>query len=514
MAGLATLTIGTPGWRGLNKQQSGAVLPPGWATTALNLVLDDQGRMSVRAGTRAVSTSGIPGPVDATIQQAHYYLDRNGTEVLIAAANNKLWRLDGLSWTDITGTATTPTADNWQFANFNGKVVGWQEAHNPIVMSTSGGSFSDIAPSSGTVPLGRAVLAAWGRLWVLDKDTLYFSDLLDETGWATGTAGSLLLTQVWPEGVDIPVGLAEFNDSLVIFGQSQIVLYGGPDDPASPFSSFQKEEGIAGLGCVARDSIRNVGRDIMFLSNKGMRTLGRVIQEKSKPVTDAAPQVRDFLLQQAADGPAENIKSAFAEFQGFYVLILESTVLVFDLRNTLEDGSFRVTEWQPRYRAIAADKDGKLVLSQDNDMYRYQGRKDNVAADGSGGDTIRMEFEGVWNDFEDGSGIGQRVKHLKRVKIFVNGGAGQTVAFRWAVDYQSRTVQRNIDIPPGENEARWGVARYSVDFYSGEFTFNTETTNASRSGQVIKIGIITDVDGVPFAIDRVTLWATVGKLSL
>ncbi|MCP4898389.1 MAG: hypothetical protein GY906_15555, partial [bacterium] len=392
MPRLATLTIGTPGFRGLNKQQAGSVLPPGWATIASNFVIDDQGRLARRDGTRAVSTGGIPG-VPSEIQAAHYYKNDAGTEVLIAAADNKLWRLDGLVWTDITGTAT-PSADNWQFVNFNGKAIGVQEGHDPIVMATTAGTFAPIVASSGTLPVGTAVLAAYSRLWIVDKNTLYFSDLLDETGWAAGTAGSLLLNSVWPKGVDTPTALADFNGFLAIFGETQIVLYQGPSDPVSPFSDFALVEGVSGLGCIARDSVQTVGRDIIFLSGNGLRTLGRVIQEKSMPITDAAPQVRDFLLQQANDGPLTDIKSAYAQFPGFYILVLTNTVLIFDLRQPLEDGSFRVTEWEARYRAVAANSAGKLVLNITDDMYRYEGAFDNVTADGSGGDPIRVEFEG------------------------------------------------------------------------------------------------------------------------
>jgi len=447
------------------------------------------------------------------IQTAHYYKDTSGAEVLIVAANSKLYRLDGTAWTDVTGTAT-PAADNWQFVNFNGKVVGVQQDEPPIVMDTVSGTFAPIVASSGTVPEGTAVLSAYSRIWIVDKDTLYFSDLLDETGWAAGTAGSLLLNQVWPQGVDTPVALADFNGFLTIFGETQIVIYSGPDDPTSAFSEFALVEGVAGLGCIARDSVQPVGKDIIFLSGNGLRTLGRVIQEKSMPITDAAPQVRDFLLQQANDGPLSDIKSAYAQFHGFYILVLASTVFTFDLRQTLEDGSFRVTEWDPNYRAVASDSAGKLVLNQGADMYRYQGTLDNQLSDGSGGDSIRVEFEGVWNDFDKGDGVGERTKHLKRVKIFVNGGAGLLVAFRWSVDYSSVTVQRNIQIPAGQVQARWGIARYSVDYYSGEFSFNTASANASRSGQVVKVGLIADIDDVPFALDRITIYATVGKLTL
>lgn len=513
MADLVNLTIRAPGFLGLNRQSSGEVLPPGWATVSQNLIIDEVGRLAKRKGTKRLTAAQISGATE--IGATHVYIDTSGNQITIAAAANKLWRQDGTSWTEITGTITTPTADYWKFQNFNGKCVAWQDGHNPIVLTSTTGTFADIVASSGTVPIGREVLAAYGRLWVLDNDTLYFSDLLDETGWGAGTAGSLLLTRTWPQGVDDPVALAEFNGFLVIMGRRSIVVYQGPTDPASAFSNFEKVEGIDGIGCIARDSVQNIGRDLIFLSAQGLRMLSRVIQEKSMPATDAAPQVRDYLLQQYAGTAEAEVQSAFVQNEALYVLVFENTTVALDLRSRLQDGSFRVTEWDRGFKAPHADEQGNLLIARDGWLLQYEGQLDNVNSDDTGGDNIRIDFEGVWNDFsESAQGVGERLKFLKKVKLYVFGGRGQTIAFKWAVDYSGVFRAVNNPVPISPDAARWGVARYSQDFYSGTFSFHELANTTSLSGRVVKIGISADIGDVPFAVNRIDLFAKVGKFSL
>ena len=511
MANLVNLTIQAPGFFGLNKQGSGEVLPPGWATKALNLVIDDVGRLAKRKGTKEQGSAVIGG--SPTIGRTHVYVDNLGNSLTIVAAGNAIYKLVSGTWTDISGTITTPTADYWTFQNFNGKCVGWQEGHDPIVLSAVGGTFADIVSGGATAaPQGRHALAAFGRIWVIDEDTLHFCDVLDETNWDTGTAGTLTLTRTWPGGTDEPIALAEFNGNLVIFGARSIVIYGGTEDPASAFSAFTRTESIDGVGCLHRNTVQNIGRDLIWMSAKGIRTLGRVIQEKSMPVTDAAPHVRDYLLAQADLINVDTVQSAYVPSKGLYVICFPLTTLAFDLRMPLENATLRVTEWgQGTFSAPTNDGNGDLLMSTGSNLVKYEGELDNVLSDGTGGDNIPIDFEGVWNDF--GEEVGPMNKSLKKLKLYVFGGAGETVSFKWTVDYRSSFTAINIDIPVGQTIARWGVAKYSVDHYSGTFSFNELAGNASRTGRVVKVGLSGTLGSQPFAMHRIDMFAKIGKLS-
>jgi hypothetical protein len=516
MAKLLPLSVSAPGFLGLNKQNSGDVLPSGWATKADNLVIDSVGRLAKRNGSREQSTTTLSGVDIAT---THVYIDKAGVTEVIVAQGNKIYRQTGVGGTfvDITGSITTPTADNWKFQNFNGKVVGWQDAHNPIVMTAIGGTFADIVAGAGVVPLGSTVLAAWGRLWVLDDDTLYYSDLLLEGNWTGGTAGSTSLTYVWPDGTDIPVALAEFNGHLVIFGKESIVIYAGPEDPVSAFSTFTKIEGIAGTGCASRDTVQNVGRDLIWISPDGVKTMGRTIQEKSMPENDAAPHVRDYVVQQAAITTDTVMTSAYAQELGLYVVSFDTTTMAFDLRGQMENGSYKVTEWPSNFRAFTSDRKGSFLFTNKDSgqLLHYTGKLDNVPAVDAGGDNITIDYEGPWGDFSSQDlDIGSHLKMLKKVKLYLFGGSGTAITFKWAVDYSPSFAALNIQVPSSTGSALWGAGLWGAGLWDAGASFKEVKSNVSKSGRVAKFGITASVAGVDIALNRIDLFAKLGKLSL
>jgi hypothetical protein len=515
MSQMIPLSTAAPGFLGLNKQQSGDVLPTGWATRADHLVIDEVGRLAKRKGSREQSTNTLTG--DDIVTQ-FVYQDNSGNELRIVTQDNKIYKQTGTGgvFTDISGSITTPTADNWKFQNFNGKCVGWQVGHAPILLSAVTGTFVDLPTGTGTVPNGVTVLAAWGRLWVLDNDTLYYSDLLLEGNWSGGTAGSTLLNNVWPGGVDVPVALAEFNGHLVIFGKESIIIYSGPADPASEFSTFAKVEGIEGTGCASRDTVQNIGRDLAWISPDGVRTLGRVIQEKSMPSNDAAPHVRDYVVGLIGTSTDEIMKSAYVPELGMYLVSFDTTVLVFDLRQKLSNGGFRVTEWPGTWRALAKDRNGSFIFTEvdSGQTLQYTGELDNVPAAGGGGDNIVFDYEGPWSDFaSEAKEVGPNLKILKRVKIYLFGGAGTTLTFKWAVDYNPTFNATTIAIPEATGAA-WGTAVWDTDVWAAGLNFKEVASHISKSGRVTKFGVTASVAGVEIAINRIDLFAKLGKLSL
>jgi len=276
VARLIPLNIITPGKFGLNTQQAEQSLGLEWATEATNCIVDDSGRLSARKGWEAVTTSAISG--NPSIESLGEYISIAGTSAIISAAANKIY--SGTSaLTERTGTITPPTDDNWKFMNFNNKVIGMQADHTPIV--GAGGAFADIVAGTGTLPTGHACLSAFGRLWATksttDKTTLVYCSLLDETLWGSGSAGSLDLKTVWAHGIDEITALAEFQGKLLIFGKRSVLIYTGASTP----STMTLADHITGVGCIARDSVQDVGTDIFFLSDSGLRSLVRTVQNET-----------------------------------------------------------------------------------------------------------------------------------------------------------------------------------------------------------------------------------------
>ena len=131
------------------------------------------------------------------------------------------------------------------------------------------------------------------ELWVgnigENKDVVYYSDTLLGHKFTGGASGSVDLKTVW-SGDEI-TALASFMGKLVIFGKNNIVIYNNPWDPSA--ASFQLDEVIEGVGCVARDSVQVIGDDIVFLSSSGVRSLARTMVQDKMPLTDLSLAIKD-----------------------------------------------------------------------------------------------------------------------------------------------------------------------------------------------------------------------------
>jgi len=173
---LQILPIRAPGSFGLDTARQAALDDPRWASDLSNAVFDDAGRVAARKGLTALTTTGAHSSDTAVIHE--YIIDKDSSQI-ISAAGLKLYE-GTTTLTEITDIEGGGTADDWQFANFNGKLIGFQQGHQPIVY-TGTGTFSDLNEVSGVAPTGNAGLAAFGRLWGVDADktTVKWSGSLD-----------------------------------------------------------------------------------------------------------------------------------------------------------------------------------------------------------------------------------------------------------------------------------------------------------------------------------------------
>lgn len=501
---LVPLTIQAPGFFGLRTQQKGDILPPGWATVLENIVFDDVGRIASRKGTKQLNGTVVTS--SPTIRQVHEYIDNAGATLTIFAADNKIYKEVSGTMTDISGTITTPTADSWQFTNFNDWCVGFQTGHAPIVITSTAGSFAD---SGGTQYNGDMVLAMGGRLWTVLDSTLYYSDLLINN-FTGGSSGTFDLAKFWPNGMDEAVALADFNGFLVVFGKNSIIIYENADDVAN----MTIVEGINGIGCIARDSVQVVGTDIMFLSNTGVRSLGRVIQEKSMPITDVSKNVRDELVSRAVTETATNIKSVYHPTDGFYLLSLPTAgySYYFDLKFPNPDGSLKVATWDVAPTAMNYTQ-GRVtnVAVTAGYLSTYTAYMDEDDNTGANGNTYTCTYESAWNDL--GEEVGNYLKIPKSFSVLASGTPSVDVTFKWAYDYEDVFYTKPLAYQ-GEAPAQYGIAQYGVDTYSSMGTFERKRGSMTHTGQVLKVGVTFEIEDFSFAIQRIDVLSKLGRLAL
>ena len=525
---ILTGSIAAPGFFGLNTQDSSIQLSSGFALEANNCVIDKYGRIGARKGWTKVNTSAA----STGAFRAIYELVRDDGLTVISAANNKIYTGTTTlteavvrNSTDSANLTYTITDNNWQISGMpydtgaapSAHAILVQEGHPILVYHKLGATAHAHTGAYGfqrlgdvsTFPTGytvtdftpNCVMTAFGRTWVADiandKQTVYFSDLLDPTEWKTGTAGYLNIGEVVPNNDPI-VALASHNGFLIIFCSKHIVIYTGATDP----SGLTLQDVITGIGCVARDSVASIGTDLMFLSSTGVQSLQRVIQEKSVPFRDISKNVRDDLLANVSSETLKNIKAVYFPTDAFYLLSLPSTgfTYCFDTRGSLENGAARTTIWkQITPTAFCVTQDRQLYIGKPG----YIGKYDLYEDDGA---KYRMSYFTNYFDFDQPASV----KILKKINVVAIGGSNQPIAIKWGYDYTRNYFSRGITLQRVE-VYEYGTAEYNIATYTNGIALDIANIQASGSGTVLQIGFESDIDGTPLSIQKIDFFLKAGK---
>lgn len=532
---LSTQSIAAPGFYGCNSQESSITLSSGFALKAQNCVIDKYGRIGARRGWTPVNATN--SDLGSNPLEFLFELVDGGSNQLISAGNNKLF----VGTTTLTqknvrnatnsGDATyTITANNWQGAaisygditDFNAHVYMAQAGHPMLVyheLTTSGGAFHahdsgtfgfQRVGDAGTLPSNHStstfapswVLTAFGRIWcggiVGDTQTVYFSDLLKGTDFLNGSAGYLNLQEVLPNGDHI-VGAAAHNGFIIFFGTKNIAIYANPLSPAD----LVLQDVIYNVGCIARDSIQNMGTDVLFLSDGGVRSLQRVVQEKSLPMRDVSKNIRDeFMANVASETDLTKIKSIYYEKDAFYLITLPTTrfVYCFDTRGALQDGAARVTIWDGiEPKAFYVNQAKELLIGKTSYIGKYFGHSDN-------GSSYRLQYYTNYFDFDAST----KLKILKKIGWVLIGGTEQSVAIKWGFDY-SEGYQATTYTLDDATVYEYGIAEYNIGEYSSGIVLDRFSVNAGGAGTVVQLGLEADINGNPLSIQKIDVAVKAGK---
>lgn len=525
MPQLAPITLVAPGSRGLNTEKEFNLLPPQWATEANNCIITDGGRIGARKGWVDQTTTAISG--DHSIDVLHEYIQKDGTKIVISAANNKVYKNFADfsdSDNDIT-SSTAPTADNWKFVNFNDYVLGVQKGHNGIQWQNSG-DFTDLSLTTtgqtGTVDIGNDVLAAFGRAWYVDADlqTIRYSALLDHTDLSTANGGGQIdMSSVWTQGMDTVVAIAALGSNLVVFGRNHIVMWA--DDAGSEIgvnpNNLYVIDVVEGTGCIARDSVQAIGEgDLWFLSRHGIQSLRRVIQQKNNPLVSITKNVESLIqgyiaTEIGSDSDLDAVRSVFSPEENFYLLILPTNnrIVCIDTRTPFqdEDGAIvhSVTLWRMggNIKCGVARQNGDVLLGSSGVVGKYDGFQDNTSS-------YLLSFWSPWLDFQE---LNNRLKMLKELSAIIQITGSGSATYRWEFDFLGDTDSKTIAYvaPTG---AEWGSAEWGEDEFAGALTIQRKNFPGSNQGQFIRVGALITVDAFNFIIQQLQLIPKVGRLAV
>ena len=523
-AALQVRPLTLPGFKGLNKQASTALLGPEWATKLSNAVIDDNNRVAARKGFASQTTSAIADD----ILQVQEFIQHDGTSSIIAAVDNgvnTLWESTdgGDTWSDITGG--TISVRNMQLINFNDDIYGVQGDGGTLLRYTGSGTFADVAGA----PDGRVALAAFGRLWITNEEGtgMTCSELLVGTnftlpgGTPTSTDPAFFdFTNVWPE-TDTVQALQAFNKRIIVFGKKNILVLEDPDgtelgiDPLA----IRVVDTLAGIGCLGRELVQNVEGDLWFLGSQGLHSFTRVIQEKSNPLDNIAPQVQDFLRDALEDDSIDltRARSFYSPKDRFFLLSLPKDLgvpgtefgfaVIFDTRGKLDDGSVRcMGTWNSLVptSGFILDSDKEFYFSSFasvGELGKFGGYDDN-------GSAYFFEYESGWIDITNGSGF---LVIPKRIEGLLFTEATATVTFKWAFDFASSFRNQSINFVGAIGVSEYGEGEWGEAEFGGGAQLRQGKVAGRGTGEFIKLAVTTSIDGAPVSIQQLDIFAKLGR---
>jgi hypothetical protein len=516
MQQIQTASVRAPGFLGLNLQDSVVNLEAGYALEANNAIVDQKGRIGSRRGWRAVTNTVGSYPVGSIGE----FIDYTDTSVIFFCANKKIYKTSFPEVTEITYSgdgdfdpATEITGDNWKHVSLNGRHYFFQEGHktlvyDPDVSTTEYNIVNEVikyqafSETLGTCPEASTAINAYGRIWAAgmanDKDLVCFSDLLDGNVWNTGTAGTLDVATVWADGSDAIQALAAFNNYLFIFGKRQILIYRGAEDP----STMYLEDIVKGIGCVSRDTIAYTGSDVIFLSEVGVMSLLRTIQEKSAPLRDLSMNVRDDLVMNMNSEIKANIKGVYYARDAFYLLHLPTTgkTYCFDTRRPLENGGLRATTWTDiDPNCMAAVSDNRLLFGQMGVVGCYYGYTDN-------GTPYTFSYKSTHFEMDKPSNL----KMLKKLGAVFIGRNNQAITAKWAYNYEEVMEEATTNLK-SEKVAEYGVDEYGIGEYSDGTVLDDIAVNTTGNGDTVQIGFEAEIDGIFVSMQKIDVFYKTGK---
>jgi hypothetical protein len=554
------ISISAPGFQGLNTEDSPLQQDPGFALEADNCVIDRFGRIGAReafdnyTNNDNISYSTNPAMVTETKQvyqlgggvigttrhdlgilghlqysgagslvQEDYYIVRFDAE-----------DMDAISYPTVAIPANLVRAD---IVYFNDAIYIFSKGNialkytGTIVNLFSGTIDVDYIPprdDSGIIANnidGDVGCSAYGRLWVSgvnnDYDTIYYSDLLIATQWYDGratpadtqnTGGIIDVSQYWPNGGDRIVSIQAHNNFLIIFGRQSILLYSSVNNFADPadMGGLILQDAISSMGAVARDAVTNIGSDLLFVDDSGVRSLGRTIQEKSVPIGDLTANVKRDISSLIRDEPNDAVSLFYMPDKNLVVCNFGDTEQAYaiEMRAPSATGGQKITRWTDcKFRR-------GLYVEQEDDVYTLLAGKDTGGALWYNNylewnsQPYQMKYGS--NAFTFGDAV--RQKFLKKIDFtLVSTFADADAVVKWG--YGGFLTDTATKVVSAQQPALYNVSEFNESEYGpGLTTLRRYKTNTNGSGDLVRVGLEADIAGNSLSIQEINVQTLLGRI--
>ena len=512
MGQIQVFPLGAVGNLGQNTQSNPVDLAPVFVTEVKNAVFDEGGRIAARKSL--MLTTEDDGELGATnaLERVFRHNHIDGTSTYISAGYGEVFT--GIDTIASFYTASDTDKNRWQFASLNGY----------LYMAQSGEDFKEVDETDFTTlatistPAGVAgancVHSAFGRLWAANGGNdyiLYWSVLQDGADFAGVGSGSLDMSTIFVNGKDSIVAVSSHNKNIIVFCRNSIYVFGlaADLDPGNSTTPIYLITAVNHIGCVARDSVVSTADDIFFLSDDGVRSLRRALENSGEQMklTDVTKLNNALIKTKIRNSTAADITAAYWPNEGWYLLFLPdfNEVWVFDTGRQVQDTQTpALLVWnvvnRPVYHA-AYWTDDELYFAGVGGVYDYQ------AYDST--DDYDLVLTTGWLSMQDPSAL----KHLKKMLLNLNGGASSTGVLKWNVDFDtSKNFSRTFTFGDSAVTYEYGTAEYGLAEYGIATAIEDIYIQIGNSAKFVRFTLTIPIDGKQVSINNAQLYMTKGRI--
>lgn len=561
------ITISAPGFQGLNTEDSPLQQDPGFCSVANNAVVDKFGRIGSRKPwtefTTAVNVTYTTDPSTTSTQTITHrlgYGSIGATTYVLATVGVYQYNASGVKVQEdhfickLTETISATELDEISYPTLvdstklaDAQIIGFNDrlyifsAGNECLefdgttitkLFTGTDDVDYIKPRDDTGVIANAIdgdvaAAAYGRLWVSgvggDYETIYYSDLLIPTQWYDGravpadaqnTGGIINVNEYWPTGSDRIVSIVAHNNALFILGRESILVYNNAatGDPAAA-DGIVLADTISNIGCVNRDAVTNIGSDILFVDDSGVRSLGRVVQEKSVPIGDLTANIRRDISDVIAQTEDKtSISLSYWPDENLAVVNFNESLQAYalEMRAPSVTGGSKVTRWTNTVwqRALYYELDGeaRVVLGSSASGY-------GLFLYRSGVNYNDTPFEFIYESNTFTFGQPANLKFVKQIDFTVVSTQVNAQAYAgWGYTNQ-------LEYSKALTIVAQAPALYNVSYFNqgeeygpGLSIIRRYRVNAKGSGESVVIGFRININGNTCSLQEINVQTLLGRI--
>ena len=300
---------------------------------------------------------------------------------------------------------------------------------------------------------------------------------------------------------------------MYVFGRNSILIYNNAasGDPAAA-DGIVLADTVTNLGLVSRDAVANIGSDILFVDDSGVRALGRTIQEKSVPIGDLTYNVRrDVISQIAQTLNKKSISLSYWPDEDLTLLLFSDANYGYaiEMRSQSTSGGNKITQWtgclfeRALYYEAAGVASEILASNTGNGILEYEGYTE------FSGDAYEFKYESGELTF----GQPANLKFLKQIDYTIVSTDNDTNAYAgWGfsgrLDY-TKALRIN-----GQVSALYGISLYGIAQYATALSrIKRYRVNTKGSGESVVIGIRANVLGNSFSLQEINVQTLLGRIN-